>query len=108
MQARLHPKNHHRTEAIKSNQYVVVTSDQDAHNFLAQLLSDNLTKSLLSAESTVKDEQAKLLQASGISTIINAPDVYLAAAAFSSSDLYIGKGDRQAFINEILSSKDPS
>jgi len=45
---------------------------------------------------------AKLNQSQDIKVLIEAPDVYIAAAALGSKAFYQGKGDRSAFFQMIL------
>ena len=37
-----------------------------------------------------------------VKVLLEAPDVYVAAAAMNSMQLYMGKGDRTAFLNIVL------
>ena len=62
MQNALHPKNSQRVEAIKAQTYKDLATFDEANAFLAETLSSNLTKDLMSAESFVQGQMAKILQ----------------------------------------------
>ena len=50
----LHPKNQHRAESIKSGQYKVLTTQEQAVNFVNNLLDQHLLTTLQSIESECK------------------------------------------------------
>lgn len=100
----IHPKNSQRVQAIKDDTYVEITSSLAARDYLKQLLKKNLEYELLAAESQVNAQIAKLTQMHDVKVLLEAPDVFLAAAALNSNSFYQGKGDRTAFFEMILES----
>ena len=74
-----------------------------ANNYLKGILKQNLQTELLSCESKIKDSYSKLVEAHEMKVLLEAPDVYTAAALLISKKFLIGKGDRSAFYDTILS-----
>lgn len=50
----------------------------------------------------------KLIQATGVRIIIEAPDAYIAAAVLLKANMFMGRGDRSAMIEIVLSSNPSS
>ena len=98
----LHPKNGQRVEAIKDGSYLEINSQFIARNYLTALLKQNLELELKAAESVINEQIEKLKQMHDVKVLLEAPDVFIAAAALSSLKFYIGKGDRSAFFKIIL------
>ena len=98
----LQPKNTHRVEAIKAGSYVEIDSEETARTFLKNLLKKHLETELMAAESSVNAQLAELAQMHDVKALLEAPDVYVAAAALSTLKFYIGKGDRSAFFGIVL------
>jgi len=71
------------------------------------LLKKNLELELKAAESAINEQIDKLTQMHDVKVLLEAPDVFIAAAALSSKKFYIGKGDRSAFF-EIILNTDPA
>ena len=61
----------------------------------------------MGAESQVNSQIAKLAQMHDVKMLLEAPDVFIAAAALGSKKFYQGKGDRTAFFEMVLE-MDPS
>ena len=102
LQNKLQPKNSNRTDAIKSGKYIEIESLQQAQAFISNLVETNLTNELRSVESAIMNVMNSRQSYAGIGTIVNAPDVYIAAVAMSNSSFYEGKGDRSKFFELIL------
>ena len=98
----LHPKNAQRVEAIKAGNYVEIDCLQAARNYLKQLLKTNLEYELMAAESQVTAQISKLAQMHDVKILLEAPDVFIAAAALGSKQFCMGKGDRTSFFEQIL------
>lgn len=76
----MQPKNSNRTDAIKSNSYKELRTSEDALDFVNSLISQHFKNDLLSVETSCKNQIASLQQMQGVKLILEAPDVYLAAA----------------------------
>lgn len=50
------PKNHHRTEAIQSKEYVEILTEDQATQFLNSMLRQNLQNEVLSVETKILAE----------------------------------------------------
>ena len=103
----MHPKNSNRVEAVKSGTYVEIENLEHARLYLSHLLRTNLQHELNAVENEVAAEIAALAQMHDVKVLLEAPDVFVAAAAMNSMQFYMGKGDRTAFFNIVLST-DPS
>jgi len=100
----MHPKNANRVEAIKSGIYKDLRSVDDATQFLSQVLTTHLRNEIMTVETEIIKEQESLQRMEDIKIIFESPDVFIAAAALITKSFYIGKGDRNAFFDVILSS----
>ena len=98
----MHPKNAQRAEAVKAGTYVEVNLNKDAERYLSDVLRVNLQYELQGAVAQVSEYFTKLNQMNDIKVLMEAPDVYIAAAALSTKEFYQGKGDRTAFFQLIL------
>ena len=83
LQNALHPKNSDRTDAVKADKYVEIETLEQARAFLAELIQINLTNSLRTAESEVVSAFSKMAAASDVRMLVNAPDVFVAAACLA-------------------------
>ena len=99
----LHPKNDQRVYAIKTGSYVEIDSLDSARYFLKEQLRKNLETELMAAKSSLLDQFIELNQVNYVKALLEAPDVYIAAAALTSQNFSIGKGDRTVFLDSILS-----
>lgn len=102
LQNGLHPKNSQRSDAIKAGTYVEINTLEQAREFIKNMLRTNLTIELKGAESSVVSMIQSLKSASDIKMLVDAPDVYIAAAALSSVEFFMGRGDRSTFFKVIL------
>lgn len=102
LQNLMHPKNSNRTEAVKSGSYQELMTHDEGRKFLVQLLSHNLKQELMGVESAAKAQVASLQQMQDVKLILEAPDVYHAAAVLIQQNFYNGKGDRTALIEVVL------
>lgn len=100
----MHPKNSHRTDAIRENTYQELTSSEDAIAFINSLIEHNLRAELLSIESSLKGKLSTVQQMKDIKLVLDAPDQYLAAAALIQNNFFNGKGDRTQLFRAILES----
>ena len=100
----LQPKNSNRVDAIKSGSYVQIESEQDATLFLSKKLATCLEYELNAVEGEIAAEIAALAQMHDVKVLLEAPDVFVAAAAMSSMQFYQGRGDRSAFLKIVLNS----
>lgn len=98
----MHPKNSQRTDSIKNGTYVEIKTKKEAVVFLANLLSKHLKHELQSAISEVEEKFQELEQVKDIGLLMHAPDVYIAAAILGNKEFYHGRGDRTAFLKQIL------
>ena len=96
-----------RVEAIKADSYVEIDTPAVAREYLRDLFKKNLEVMLKSAESEVNAQIAKLTQMHDVKILLEAPDVYIAAAAIHELRFLMGKGDRTAFF-EIVLQTDPA
>ena len=103
----MHPKNSQRVEAIKGDTYKEIDSPFAARAYIKETFKKNLEYELLAAESQINEQIAKLSQMHDVKVLMEAPDVFIAAAALSTKKFCQGKGDRTAFFNMILES-DPA
>ena len=55
-------------------------------------------------EGQIAAEMAQLAQMHDVKVLLEAPDVFIAAAAMSTMQFYQGRGDRSAFLNIVLNS----
>ena len=102
IQNALHPKNSDRTDAIKADKYAEIETLEQARAFLADLVKVNFTNSLRTAESEVHSAFSKMAAASDVKMLVNAPDVFIAAACLSDKQFYEGRGDRTTYFDTIL------
>lgn len=102
MQNCIHPKNSQRVQAVKDGTYVEINSAETARNYIKGLLKTHLEHELLAAESQVNAQIAKLRQMHDVKVLLEAPDVFVAAAALSSQKFCHGKGDRTSFFEMVL------
>jgi hypothetical protein len=56
LQNKQHPKNHHRTEAVQSKEYKELLTDDQADEFLSNLLKSNLLNELMAVETKILAE----------------------------------------------------
>lgn len=103
----MHPKNANRVEAISVGIYRELRSEKDADEFLASVLTQHLKNEVQAVESEVIKEYESLQRMQDIKIVFESPDVYIASAALIEQRFFIGKGDRNAFFEAILSS-DPT
>ena len=102
LQNLLHPKNSHRTDAIKAGKYIEIDTIEQAQAFISSLVEENLTMELKGAESSVRGAFASMASMADIKKLVSAPDVYVAAVALSNKQFYEGRGDRTTFFKVIL------
>lgn len=100
-------KNSVRVAAIENGSHKQIQTGEDAESFLSQVLEANLDTEILSIERECKSIQEQLLQKASIKLVLEAPDVYLAAAVMIQESFFNGKGDRAAFIEAVMQT-DPS
>lgn len=66
LQNTAHPKNHHRTEAIKNKEYIELLTHGVASEYMSNLLQSNLTIQVLAVETEILAKLQALAQAQGI------------------------------------------
>lgn len=101
LQNMMHPKNSDRTGAIKDGNYIEITSLESAREYLASLIRTHLGNELNSAQSAVLNAMSSLQTMADLKMLVQAPDVFVAAAAMSEKAFYEGKGDRTSFFKVI-------
>ena len=89
-------------QAVKDGSYVEIKSTEGAKCYLTSLLRKNLETELKAAQSKVLAEFKALKQSSVSKIVLEARDVFFAAAALGSRKFLIGAGDRSAFLKMVL------
>lgn len=92
----LHPKTSQRFDAIKNGTYTEIDSPAATREYLSALIEKNLEHEMLAMKSQVNAQIAKLAQIHEIKVLMEASDVFVAAAALSTQKFFQGKGDRTA------------
>lgn len=101
-------KNASRVDAIKNGDYKEITTKQQANDYLKDLLSNLFEIELHKNESEIRTKAAKENSSQSVILTTQAPDEYIAGAVLTKEVFYNGKGDRGAFIKQILATEDPS
>lgn len=100
----MHPKNHHRTEAVSSKEYKLIKTEEEAFAYLSNLLSYNLNMHLLGVESEVVNKYKQQASDASLSLLLHAPDVYYMMAILQENHnkLINGAGARSEFFKLAL------
>ncbi len=98
----MHPKNSHRREAITSGQYVELTTEAIASDYLSKILTQNLKIEFAGRESAIRSQFQLAASSKSAELFLETPDIYLAAAVMVQEGFYIGKGDSKAIVRGIV------
>ena len=98
----MHPKNHHRREAVAAKQYHALLSPEEAQHYLAQMLQQNLRMEMAGKESAIREDYIKQNAANSGSLFLDAPDIYYSAAVLIQEGLKIGDGGRTSLIYMMM------
>lgn len=94
-----HNKNSDRVKAIEEKRYVEFLNMDQALKFLKETLAGKLKQNLLSLESAlIKDIDSKKADVL-VERILQAPDMFYAAALMIQNKLFCGKGDLKKFVD---------
>ena len=83
VQNAMHPKNSQRVESIKAGEYKEIKTQEQAEEYLADVLRKNMRTELQGIESEVKAQFDSLASAKDLDMIINSPDAFYAAAVLT-------------------------
>ena len=98
LQNLMHPKNHHRREAVTAKQYHALLNLEEAQNYLGNMLIQNLRMEMAGKESAIREDYIKQNAANSGSLFLGAPDIYYSAAVLIQEGLKIGDGGRTSLI----------
>lgn len=98
----MHPKNHHRRDAIDSKTYIEIYSEEDATSYLTKVLTTNLRNEFSGRESQIRANFQGELSSEQAKNFLNTPDIYYAAAVMVQGGFYIGRGDVTQILRKIM------